>query len=150
MATKKKPAKASKQKSQPKAPAKKQPKKKVLPPGPHTTHKHRVEEVSSDDESDEEPPQKSRKRMQKVAKGNDSDINVNVNENGNTSDEDDAHGGQQLQSEDEVHTVDLAQIATLTESSKSLFLLNSSMNAMLQSRMGFFLSIRQSGTHLPI
>src|ERR1700678_2282520 len=105
MAIKKKPAKASKQKSQPKAPAKKQPKKKFLPPAPHTTHKRCVEEVSSDNESDEEPPQKSRKRTRKVVKGNDSDMNVDVtengNENGNTSDEDDAHGGQQLQSEDD-------------------------------------------------
>lgn len=101
MAIKKKPAKASKQTSQPKAPAKKQPKNKVLP-APHMTHKQCIEEVSSDDESDEEPPQKPQKRMQKVVQGNDSDMNVNVTENGDASDDDDAHGGQQPQSKNKV------------------------------------------------
>lgn len=72
----KRPAKASKNTSQLKVLAKKQPKKMILP-APCTTHKQHVEEVSSDDESDDEPPQKPwKKRSQKGVEDNDSDMSL--------------------------------------------------------------------------
>jgi hypothetical protein len=104
MANGKKVAKAPKIKSQPKAPAKKQPKQKA-PPAPHkATRKQPAEELSSDDKSEDEIPQKPQKKRSKVVEHIDSNNGMDNNDPEHESDNDEAHGGQQPQSDDKVCT----------------------------------------------
>lgn len=94
MAKGKKVAKAPKSKSQPKAPAKKQPKQKA-PPAPHkATRKRPAEELSSDDESEDETPQKPQKKRSKVIEHVDSDNGMDSDDPEHESDNDEAHGSQ--------------------------------------------------------
>jgi hypothetical protein len=104
MAKGKKVAKAPKSKSQPKAPAKKQPKQKA-PPAPHkATRKRPAEELSSDDVSEDETSQKPQKKRSKVVEHVDSDNVMDSDDPEHESDNDEAHGGQQPQSDAEVRT----------------------------------------------
>jgi hypothetical protein len=97
-------AKALKSKSQPKAPAKKQSKQKV-PPAPHRiTHKWPAEEVSSDDGSEDDTPQKPQKKYLKVVEYIDSNNGMNSDDPEHESDDDEVHGSQQPQSDNKVHT----------------------------------------------
>ena len=91
MAKGKKVAKAPKSKSQPKAPMK----QKALPAPHKATCKRPAEELLSDDESEDETPQKPQKRS-KVIEHVDSHNGMDSDDPEHKSDNDEAHGSQHV------------------------------------------------------
>ena len=99
MAKGKKVAKAPKSKLQPKALV-----KKKAPPAPHkATCKRPAKELSSDNESKDETPQKPQKKCLKVVEHVDTDNGRDSDDPEHESDNE-AHGNQQPQSDAEVCT----------------------------------------------